>query len=79
MECSATYSSTGYTEYSDFVFDRGDGSHAVPSDTRRCGSSSSSYNDCEDMSNTYYIKVERRFSTVSSCQGYELELTNGVW
>ena len=79
MECSATYSSTGYTEYSDFVFDRGDGSHAVPSDTRRCGSSSSSYNDCEDMSNDYYIQVFRRSTSTPSCQHFELEITNGVW
>ena len=53
--------------------------HTIPSDARACGNGSPLYNNCEDMSNTYYIKVERRSSTVSSCQGYELELTNGVW
>ncbi len=79
-------SSSGITEYSDFVSDDGyeeddatAHNHTIPSDARACGNSSPLYNDCEDMSNTYYIKVERRSSTVSSCQGYEIELTNGVW
>ena len=79
MECSASYSSTGYTEYSDFVQDTGDGSHAIPSDTRRCGSSSADYNDCEDMSTDYYIQVFRRSTSTPSCQHFELEITNGVW
>jgi len=79
IECSATYSTTGYTEYSDFVMDRGDGSHAIPSDTRRCGSSSPYYNECEDMSNDYYIQVFRRSTSAPSCQHFELEITNGVW
>lgn len=79
MECSASYSSTGYTEYSDFVQDTGDGSHAIPSDTRRCGSSSENYNDCEDMSTDYYIQVFRRSTSTPSCQHFELEITNGVW
>ena len=82
-ECST---SSGITEYADYVEDDGyyeDDStrhdHTIPSDTRSCGNSSNATNNCEDMSNTYYIKVERRSSTVSSCQGYELEITNGVW
>ena len=79
MECSASYSTTGYTEYSDFVQDTGDGSHAIPTDTRRCGSSSADYNNCEDMSNDYYIQVFRRSSSTPSCQHFELEITNGVW
>lgn len=79
-------SSTGITEYSDFVADDGfeendttRHNHSIPSDARACGNGSSTRNNCEDMSNTYYIKVERRSSTISSCQGYELEATNGVW
>jgi hypothetical protein len=75
LECS----SSGYTEYNDYVEDTGDGSHAIPSDTRSCGSSDEDMNDCEDMSTDYYIHVFRRSSTVSSCQAYELEITNGVW
>ena len=82
-ECST---SSAITEYADYVEDDGyyeDDStrhdHTIPSDTRSCGNSSNATNNCEDMSNTYYIKVERRSSTVSSCQGYELEITNGVW
>lgn len=79
MECSATYAGTGYTEYSDFVQDTGDGNHAIPSDTRRCGSGSPSYNDCEDRSTDYYIQVFRRSTSTPSCQHFELEITNGVW
>ncbi len=73
-ECSSSA-----TEYSDYMEDQGDGSHSVPSEARSCATSSSSYNECEDNSNDYYIQVVRNSSTVSSCQGYELEVTNGVW
>jgi hypothetical protein len=31
------------------------------------------------MSNDYYIEVFRTRSTISSCQGYSLTITNGVW
>ena len=75
-ECSTT---GGYTEYSDFVEDQGDGSHTIPTDTRACSNGSSSFNDCEDRSTDYYIQVIRTTSTTSSCQHYELEITNGVW
>jgi len=68
-----------YTEYSDFAQDRGDSVHAVPSDTRSCGTGSSVLNDCEDLSHDYYIYISRKSSTVSSCQAYRLEITNGVW
>lgn len=74
QECSS-----GATEYSDAMEDQGDGSHAIPSEVRACAASSSSYNECEDNSTDYYIQVVRTSSTVSSCQGYELEVTNGVW
>jgi hypothetical protein len=51
----------------------------VPSDTRACGTGSSVLNDCEDLSHDYYIYISRKSSTVSSCQAYRLEITNGVW
>jgi hypothetical protein len=82
MECSASYSTTGYTEYNDYSEDVGDGTglgHAIPSDTRRCGSGSVDYNDCTDFSKDYYIQVFRRSSSTPSCQNFELEITNGVW
>ncbi len=79
MECSTAYSTTGYTEYSDFVEDVGEGFHAIPSDTRRCGNSDPSYNNCTDFSTDYYIQVFRRASATPSCQHYSLEITNGVW
>lgn len=79
LECSAAYSATGYDQYNDYQADRGDGVHAVPSDVRLCGSGSSTRNDCTDMSNDYYIEVFRTRSTISSCQGYSLTITNGVW
>lgn len=74
QECSS-----GATEYSDSMEDKGEGVHSIPSDVRSCASSSSSYNECEDNSTDYYIQVVRLSETVSSCQGYELEVTNGVW
>jgi hypothetical protein len=76
LECP---SAGGYTEYSDFVEDIGDGSHAIPSETRACASASEFYNQCEDRSTDYYIQVTRTTSSTSSCQSYELEVTNGVW
>lgn len=80
LECQAG----GYTEYSDFNQDIGDGvysdgsSKLIPSDTRACGSNSNSYNDCVDDSSDYYIHVFRT-TAVSSCQNYQLTITNGVW
>ena len=74
LECSST---SGYTHYSDYVYDRGDGSHTPPSDRRRCATSSSSRNICEDRSDLYYIRVTRVSSSITSCAGYELSITNG--
>ncbi len=74
----------GYTSYSDFNEDNGEGvlddgtSKGIPADTRACGSNSPTLNDCEDNSNEYYIHVFRN-TPVSSCQAYELTITNGVW
>jgi hypothetical protein len=77
LECSGT---GGYTEYSDFVEDTGDGSHPIPADTRSCGETGDpALNVCEDRSTDYYIQVIRTTSSTSSCQHYELEVTNGVW
>ena len=77
QECSTT---TGYTEYSDFVEDVGEGFHAIPTETRACNQGGHvDYNDCEDRSTDYYIEVRRSTSSTSSCQHYELEITNGVW
>ncbi len=69
-------SSGSYTAYTDYWYDSGDGSHTPPSDRRRCSSSSASYNTCEDMSDTYYIKVERVSASVTSCAGYTVSVTN---
>ena len=78
-DTSALECSSGVTEYEHYQEDQGDGSHTIPSDSRSCGNGSSSYNDCEDNSSDYYIQIVRTSSTVTSCQGYELEVTNGVW
>ena len=75
LECSTT--SGGYTHYSDYVYDAADGSHSAPADRRFCGNSSGTRNECEDRSETYYVKVTRVSSSVTSCAGYELSITNG--
>ncbi|MEL6349630.1 MAG: hypothetical protein AAFV53_41385, partial [Myxococcota bacterium] len=67
--------STGATEYSDFQEDK---VHSL-SETRACADGSAINNQCEDNSEDYYIQIVRLSDTVSSCQGYELEITNGVW
>lgn len=68
---------TGYTEYQQYAYDRGDG-HAQPAETRSClDGSVDSYNNCEDLSSDYYIHVIRLSSY--SCANYELEITNGTW
>ncbi len=71
--------STAANEYSWFNQDKGDGSHAIPSETRSCGSGHALYNNCADDSADFYIKVQRKSSVSMSCQHYELEITNGVW
>lgn len=74
LECS-----TAANEYSWFNQDVGDGSHAIPSDSRTCGSGSATANNCADDSADFYIQVTRKSSVSMSCQHYELEITNGVW
>jgi len=76
---SARECSGAYTEYSDFVTDRGEADHAVPADPRACGNGSSTRNDCESMSATYYVQVTRLRSSPTSCDSYTIEVTNGVW
>lgn len=74
---TATECSGGYTAYTDYVYDRGDGSHTPPADRRRCSTVGvSNRNECEDMGTTYYVKVER-VSGVTDCTGYTLSVTNG--
>ena len=74
LQCS----STGYTEYEDFAQDVGDGSHAIPAESRACANLNELYNECEDDSRNYYIHVFRK-TAVTGCQGYELNISNGVW
>ena len=74
LECS----NAGYTSYSDFNQDIGEADHVIPIDARACGNGAAEYNNCEDNSKEYYIHVFRK-TAVSSCQGYELNITNGVW
>ncbi len=74
LECATT----GYDAYNDYKYDAADGVHSQPADARSCGNSTSR-NVCEDNSNTYYVKVTRQSSAVTSCGGYELEITNGAW
>lgn len=76
---SARECSGAYTEYSDFAFDRGEADHTAPADTRACGNGSATLNDCEDLSDTYYIQVTRLRSSPTSCDSYTIEVTNGVW
>ena len=73
---SCPTATSGYTAYTDYWYDRADGSHSAPSDRRSCAASSSVRNACEDMSQTYYVKVERVSASVTSCAGYELSVTN---
>lgn len=81
LECSGEpVATSGATEYSDYVEDQGEGFHSIPTDTRSCAASGDEdYNECQDMSGDYYIRVERRSSVAESCQQYKLEITNGVW
>jgi hypothetical protein len=75
LECSTT---SGYTKYTDYVYDRGDHVHSVPADNRRCAMSSASLNNCEDFTKDYYVKVTRVSPTVTSCAAYQLRATNAA-
>lgn len=69
----------GYTEYSWYNQDLGDGSHGIPSETRACGAVGSTLNTCEDNTAEFYIHVFRNADVATSCDPYELSVTNGVW
>ena len=76
-ECSAgTY---GYTEYDFFAEDVGDGSHSITSAGANgyCYTGSSAYNDCDDFSSSYLVKVIRKSASTDYCATYSLEITNG--
>lgn len=77
LECSTT--TGGYTHYTDYVYDRVDGAHGAPIDRRACATASGTRNECEDRSTSYYVKVTRISSSVTSCAGYELNVTNGAF
>jgi hypothetical protein len=66
----------GYTEYDYYPEDIGDGSHSPPADTTYC-ESGGEYNDCDDLSDTFYIKVFRTSYSSDDCATFELEITNG--
>ena len=56
--------------------DVGDGSHSPPADTAYCNTGST-YNDCDDLSDTLYIHVFRNSYSSDDCATFELEITNG--
>jgi hypothetical protein len=69
---------SGSTEFEYYAEDVGDGDHAIPSDDRSCASLHGEYNECDDLSASYYIHVFRKTSAYS-CQEYTLSITNGAW
>lgn len=75
LECP---SAPDLTDYSFFAQDVGGAEHSIPSDSRYCYTGSPFYNNCDDLSDVYYIKVER-ISSALSCQHYELSISNGAW
>lgn len=72
LQCT---SSATYDTYNYYAQDVGGNDHGIPSDTRACGSSNTT-NDCDDLSETYYIKVVRN-DGVLDCTPYTLSITNG--
>jgi hypothetical protein len=76
IECTDT---EGYTDYNWYNEDVGDGTHPIPSDTRSCAASgSTTNNECADDSDDFYIHVFRLGSTPTTCQNYQLDITNGL-
>ena len=74
QECATT---SGYTEYNDKVEDK-EISHTGLTTLNECANGSAEgYNNCEDMSQDYYIQVTRNTGVSESCQEYELTITNG--
>ncbi len=77
-ECATT---GPYDDYSFFAYDRDDAgnNHTAPTDRRRCAATGSAnaslYNQCEDLSADYYIRVLRTLG--SDCSPYRLRVFNG--
>jgi len=69
----------GYTEYSWYSLDRGDGTHAIPSDTRACGDIDDEINICDDHTSDFYVNVFRNPDIPTSCDSYEISMSNGAW
>ena len=66
----------GYTEYDYYAEDVGEGYHSPPSNTAYCATGTT-YNDCDDLSDTLYIHVFRNSYSSDDCATFELEITNG--
>ncbi len=74
LECGSS-EGDGWTDYSYFAEDVGDGDHTPPSYSNYCADSSW-YNNCDDLSSIYYVHVWRT-SAVDSCAYYQLQVSNG--
>jgi hypothetical protein len=84
---------SGYDEFRDYAHDnlgaaRGltalpPGSSTNTASYATCSSGTTTFNrnHCDNLSSTYYIKVFRQNTTVSSCTGYTLNVSNatGTW
>lgn len=81
LECSTTIG--GYTEYNDCAHDFGN------SNTYHLGTGGSlcrfqsaypttRYNNCDDLSNSYVIKIIRDASQPESCDSYTVNVSNGA-
>ena len=67
---------TSYDSYNYFAKDIGESFHTIPADTRDCSTAGTQYNLCDDLSQTYYVKVTREDGVVD-CQEYTLSIQNG--
>ncbi|NCG21169.1 MAG: hypothetical protein GWP91_19325, partial [Rhodobacterales bacterium] len=78
LEC-ASLSTNGYDDYNDFIFDSGDGpDHVPPAVTTNCRDNNASYNNCDDMTKSYYIQVIRDPAFTFDCTNYEITVTNNA-
>jgi hypothetical protein len=78
VECASM--TQGYTEYNDCVRDTYTGSYPYHDGygTNYCSDyPTSTYNQCEDMSNFYYIQVIRDTTQAESCDYYSVVVSNG--
>ncbi|RME23563.1 MAG: hypothetical protein D6798_13290 [Deltaproteobacteria bacterium] len=74
LECG-TSEGSGWTDYSYYAEDVGDGDHTPPGSGNYCADGSW-YNDCDDLSSVYYVHVWRT-SAIDSCAYYQLQVSNG--